>query len=279
LPQGKFNNSSLAFIREWILKKARLLAVVGLHPNTFKPHTGTKTSVLFVQKHTQDQIEQITKVHDQVAGACPDYELEIRSLLKTHQTAVDVPEEEIRIRAGEAVCRQRFKIEIGHRIIFRLRRVRVEPPPTSRLILYETRLVVDGFVASGFNLSDMDSGLLATRGAVLQVMVDEVWVPKLAPYIHAIYKVNGAGEPAALGSSVLLRRGRRLYLVNRVIRDHCTAKLGAAAPSEASFETRYEGKTHCEFVPHVDAPISTKSCWWVSMYSPLIAPICNKPAP
>jgi len=50
LPQGKFNNSSLAFIREWILKKARLLAVVGLHPNTFKPHTGTKTSVLFVQK-------------------------------------------------------------------------------------------------------------------------------------------------------------------------------------------------------------------------------------
>ncbi len=47
LPQGKFNNSSLAFIREWILRKARLLAVVGLHPNTFKPHTGTKTSVLF----------------------------------------------------------------------------------------------------------------------------------------------------------------------------------------------------------------------------------------
>jgi len=67
LPQGKFNNSSLAFIREWILKKARLLAVVGLHPNTFKPHTGTKTSVLFVQKYTQDQIEQIAKIHDQVA--------------------------------------------------------------------------------------------------------------------------------------------------------------------------------------------------------------------
>ena len=56
LPQGKFNNSSLAFIREWILKKARLLAVVGLHPNTFKPHTGTKTSVLFIQKYTKQQL-------------------------------------------------------------------------------------------------------------------------------------------------------------------------------------------------------------------------------
>jgi type I restriction enzyme M protein len=93
LPQGKFNNSSLAFIREWILKKARLLAVVGLHPNTFKPHTGTKTSVLFVQKHTQDQLDQIAKIRNQVAGACPDYEAEIRSLLGTHQTAADVPEE------------------------------------------------------------------------------------------------------------------------------------------------------------------------------------------
>jgi type I restriction enzyme M protein len=95
LPQGKFNNSSLGFIREWILKKARLLAVVGLHPNTFKPHTGTKTSVLFMQKYTKDQLDQIAKVHDQVAGACPDYEAQIRSLLKTHETALDVPEESI----------------------------------------------------------------------------------------------------------------------------------------------------------------------------------------
>jgi len=30
--------------------------VVGLHPNTFKPHTGTKTSVLFVQKWNEDPL-------------------------------------------------------------------------------------------------------------------------------------------------------------------------------------------------------------------------------
>lgn len=95
LPQGKFNNSSLAFIREWILKKARLLAVVGLHPNTFKPHTGTKTSVLFVQKYTQEHLAQIAQVHDKVAGACPDYTADIKALLAAHCTAVDVPEEAI----------------------------------------------------------------------------------------------------------------------------------------------------------------------------------------
>ena len=81
LPQGKFNNSSLAFIREWILKKARLLAVVGLHPNTFKPHTGTKTSVLFFQKYTAEALAQIEQVKQEVAKACPDYEQQIKDLI------------------------------------------------------------------------------------------------------------------------------------------------------------------------------------------------------
>lgn len=50
LPQGRFNNSSDKYIRDFITERARILAVVGLHQNTFKPHTGTKTSVLFLQK-------------------------------------------------------------------------------------------------------------------------------------------------------------------------------------------------------------------------------------
>jgi type I restriction enzyme M protein len=50
LPQGRFNNSSDKQIREFIAERCRILAVVGLHGNVFRPHTGTKTSVLFVQK-------------------------------------------------------------------------------------------------------------------------------------------------------------------------------------------------------------------------------------
>lgn len=50
LPQGVLNNTNMQYIREWLFGKARILAVVGLHENTFKPHTGTKTSVLFLQK-------------------------------------------------------------------------------------------------------------------------------------------------------------------------------------------------------------------------------------
>ncbi|MDA1096885.1 MAG: N-6 DNA methylase, partial [Chloroflexi bacterium] len=54
LPQGRFNNTSDQRIRAFIVERCRVLAVVGLHPNTFKPHTGTKTSVLFVQKWNDD---------------------------------------------------------------------------------------------------------------------------------------------------------------------------------------------------------------------------------
>ena len=54
LPQGRFNNTSDIRIRKFIAKHARILAVVGLDTNTFKPHTGTKTSVLFLQKWNND---------------------------------------------------------------------------------------------------------------------------------------------------------------------------------------------------------------------------------
>ncbi len=54
LPQGRFNNSSDQRVREYIAGRCRILAVVGVDGNTFKPHTGTKTSVIFVQKWNDD---------------------------------------------------------------------------------------------------------------------------------------------------------------------------------------------------------------------------------
>ena len=50
LPQGNLNNLGTRALRTYIAGRARLLAVVGLHVNAFKPFTGTKTSVVFLQK-------------------------------------------------------------------------------------------------------------------------------------------------------------------------------------------------------------------------------------
>lgn len=55
LPQGVLNNTNMEYVRNYLLEKARILAVVGLHGNTFKPHTGTKTSVLFLKKWNENE--------------------------------------------------------------------------------------------------------------------------------------------------------------------------------------------------------------------------------
>lgn len=54
LPQGRLNNTTDKTIRDYIAEHARILAVVGLHGNTFKPHTGTKTSIMFLQRWNDD---------------------------------------------------------------------------------------------------------------------------------------------------------------------------------------------------------------------------------
>lgn len=58
LPQGIFNNTSEEYVRKHIMQKARILAVVGLHGNSFKPHTGTKTSIIFLQKWTKEELDK-----------------------------------------------------------------------------------------------------------------------------------------------------------------------------------------------------------------------------
>ena len=51
LPNGHFENSKLDYVREFMRRRARILAVVSLPPETFIPHgTGVKASILFAQK-------------------------------------------------------------------------------------------------------------------------------------------------------------------------------------------------------------------------------------
>ena len=50
LPQGNLNNLGTRSLRAWMASRARLLGVVGLHVNCFKKFTGTKTSVILLQK-------------------------------------------------------------------------------------------------------------------------------------------------------------------------------------------------------------------------------------
>ena len=71
LPQGRFNNSSDKQIREFIAERCRILGVIGLHGNVFKPHTGTKTSVLLVQKWDDGDSSLRGGTTKQSNGLCP----------------------------------------------------------------------------------------------------------------------------------------------------------------------------------------------------------------
>lgn len=59
LPNGNFENPSLEYLRFYIKQKAKLLAVVKLPQETFIPFgTGVKTSIMFLEKDTQNTEKQ-----------------------------------------------------------------------------------------------------------------------------------------------------------------------------------------------------------------------------
>jgi type I restriction enzyme M protein len=55
LPQGLMNNLNDDYVRNFIDREAQILAVVGLHENTFLPFTKAKTSVLFLRKWEESE--------------------------------------------------------------------------------------------------------------------------------------------------------------------------------------------------------------------------------
>ncbi|MEW6503904.1 MAG: N-6 DNA methylase [Chloroflexota bacterium] len=70
LPDSILSNPGLAFIRRWILKRARIIASVDLPQVTFEPYTGTQTSVLLLQKKTREEM-----LIEQETGKPRDYEI------------------------------------------------------------------------------------------------------------------------------------------------------------------------------------------------------------
>ena len=50
LPHNKFGGASWAYLREWLVRQIRVVAVLGLDRSAFLPHTHQKASVLFGMK-------------------------------------------------------------------------------------------------------------------------------------------------------------------------------------------------------------------------------------
>lgn len=70
LPDGVFGNNQLGYIRRFIMQRFRLVAVIDVPLETFMPNTGTKTSILVVQKLKPQDIPVDYPVFMCVAETC-----------------------------------------------------------------------------------------------------------------------------------------------------------------------------------------------------------------
>ncbi|MDN7802166.1 HsdM family class I SAM-dependent methyltransferase [Burkholderia gladioli] len=68
LPDGILGTPGQGYVREWILTHARVLASVDLHPDTFQPNVSVQTSVLVLERKTDEEIAL-----EEAAGRKRDY--------------------------------------------------------------------------------------------------------------------------------------------------------------------------------------------------------------
>ena len=95
LPQGLLNNTNAEYIRRFVIEEARILAVVGLHGNTFKPHTGTKTSVLFLQKYAEEEKQKIQGIKAKYEGEWDNFLEELKEKYKNVSWDSPIDEEDL----------------------------------------------------------------------------------------------------------------------------------------------------------------------------------------
>ena len=70
LPDGILGSPGLGYVREWLLTNTYLLASIDLHPDTFQPHVSVQTSVLVLERKTDDEIALET-----AGGRLRDYQV------------------------------------------------------------------------------------------------------------------------------------------------------------------------------------------------------------
>lgn len=61
IPNGILNNPSLAYVRQWLLTKVQLLAVVDMQRDLFQPGNDVQTSMVFMRRLSDDE-EQVARL-------------------------------------------------------------------------------------------------------------------------------------------------------------------------------------------------------------------------
>ncbi|UHQ19595.1 SAM-dependent methyltransferase [Lysobacter sp. KIS68-7] len=68
LPDGILGSPGLGYVRQWILRHTRVLGSIDLHADTFQPNVSVQTSVLVLQRKTDEEVNL-----EAAAGRLNDY--------------------------------------------------------------------------------------------------------------------------------------------------------------------------------------------------------------
>jgi type I restriction enzyme M protein len=55
IPNGILNNPALGYIRQWLMRKTQILAVVDMHRDLFQPKNDTQTSMVLVRRLSTEE--------------------------------------------------------------------------------------------------------------------------------------------------------------------------------------------------------------------------------
>lgn len=70
LPDGIYGNESLGYVRNWLFTKARIVAIIDVPLEMFMPNTGTKTSIIVLQKMENEEIPEDYPIFMAIAEYC-----------------------------------------------------------------------------------------------------------------------------------------------------------------------------------------------------------------
>jgi len=70
LPDGIYGNNQLGYIRQWLLERVRIVAIIDVPTETFMPNTPTKTTIMILQKLPKNKIPNDYPIFMAIAETC-----------------------------------------------------------------------------------------------------------------------------------------------------------------------------------------------------------------
>lgn len=84
LPESVFDTTENKYIRLFLFKYFKIKAVVSLPQLAFEPYTSTKTSILFAQKKTKDEIDRWNEIWEKASSEWQTLKTRVINLISVH---------------------------------------------------------------------------------------------------------------------------------------------------------------------------------------------------